>query len=234
MAGATAAAILGQGTIEQRRLLQMAERSRRERPDRFSPYVEAGISMVRACTVDGGITQAVSEGRRAVTIAEAEADDVLVASLAGYAQALYFAGAADEAWDAALRAVQHPEAERRPTAHALARSTLALVALENEQRVLARGHAEKSKSIIGRVRSSRSWIGANAAAALASVFMAEGRLVEAERELVHAEHFFKDEVATVHHAWVLLLLAHVRCRRGKLADARVAMVSGRRRTRGAS
>ena len=227
MAGATAAAILGQGTIEQRRLLQMAERSRRERPISFSPYVDAGISMVRACTVDGGITEAVSEGERAVAIAEAAADDVLVAALAGYAQALYFAGAADEAWDAALRAVQHPEAERTPTAHALARSTLALVALENEQRVLARGHGEKAKSIIGRVRSSRSWIGANASAALASVFMVEGRLVEAEREFVHAEHFFSDEVATVHHVWALLLLARVRCRRGKLADARVALSSGR-------
>ena len=37
MAGATGAALLGRRTIEQRRLLQMAERSRRERPDRFTP-----------------------------------------------------------------------------------------------------------------------------------------------------------------------------------------------------
>ena len=146
-------------------------------------------------------------------------------SLAGYAQALYFAAAADKAWDAALRAVQHPEAERQPTAHTLARSTLALVALEQEQRALARGHAEKAKAVVGRVRSSRSWIGANAAAALASVFVAEGRLVEAEREFVRAEHFFRDEVATVHHVWALLLLARVRCRRGKLADARAALDS---------
>jgi LuxR family transcriptional regulator, maltose regulon positive regulatory protein len=225
MAGATAALILGRATIEQRRLLQTAERGRRERPDRFTPYVDAGIGMVRAAGVEGGVTAAVSEGRRAVAIAEAEADDVLVASLAGCAQALYFAAAADEARDAALRAVEHPEAERRPTAHALARSTLALVALEQEQRLLARGHAEKAKAVIGRVRSSRSWIGANAAAALGSVLMAEGRLVEAERELVHAERFFRDEVATAHHVWALLLLARVRCRRGKLGDARAALDS---------
>ncbi len=181
--------------------------------------------MVRAASIDGPITDAVSEGNRAVALAEDAADDVLVASLAGAAQALYFAGANEEAWYAALRAVQHPEAERRPTAHALARSTLALVALEQAQRGLARGHAEKAKAIIGRVRSSRSWIGANASAALASVFMDEGRLVEAEREFVHAEHFFRDEVATVHHVWALLLLTRVRCRRGKLAGARAALDS---------
>ena len=179
--------------------------------------------MVRAASVDGGVPAAVAEGRRAVAIAEIHADDVLVASLAGLAQALYFAVDPDGAWDAALRAVQHPEAERRPTAHALARSTLALVAVEQARGVLARGHAEKAKAVIGRVRSSRSWIGANAAAALASVLMAEGRLVEAEREFVHAEHFFRDEVATVHHVWALLLLARVRCRRGKLSEARTAL-----------
>ena len=219
MAGATAALILGHGTIEKRRLLQIAERARRERPERFTPYVDAGIGMVRAASMDGGVAYAVSEGQRAVAIAEAHADDVLVASLAGHAQALYFAGFPGQAWDSALRAVQHPEAERRPTAHALARSTLALVTLEQGRLLLARGHAEKAKSIIGRVRSSRSWIGANASAALASVFVAEGRLVEAEREFVHAEHLFRDEVPTVHHAWALLLLARVRCRRGRLADA---------------
>ena len=223
MAGATAALMLGGGTIEQRRLLQMAERGRRERPERFSPYVDAGIDTVRATSIDGGVTAAVSEGRRAVAIAEAQAENLLVASLAGYAQALYFAAASADAWEASLRAVQHPEAERRPTAHALARSTLALVALEHDQRTLARGQAEAAKAITSRVRSSRSWVGANASAALASVLMAEGRLVEAEREFVHAEHFFRDEVATVHHVWALLLLVRVRCRRGKLADARAVL-----------
>ena len=181
--------------------------------------------MVRASSIEGGVAHAVSEGQRAVAIAEAHADDVLVASLAGFAQALYFAGSPDEAWDAALRAVQHPEAERRPTAHALARSTLALVALEQGRLALARGHAEKAKSIIGRVRSSRSWIGANASAALGSVFMTEGHLVEAERELVQAEHLFRDEVATADHVWALLLVARVRCRRGKLADSRATLAS---------
>ncbi len=84
---------------------------------------------------------------------------------------------------------------------------------------LARAHAEKAKAIIGGVGSSRSWLGANASAALGSVLDAEGNLVDAERELAYAEHFFRDEVATVHHAWLLVLLARIRCQRGRLEEA---------------
>ncbi len=47
-----------------------------------------------------------------------------------YARALYFAGDLDEAWQAALRVLEHPDAERRAPSHAVARSTLALVAVE--------------------------------------------------------------------------------------------------------
>ena len=49
-------------------------------------------------------------GRRAVDLAERGADDVLVAALATLAHALYFAGELDEAWTAALRAVERPDA----------------------------------------------------------------------------------------------------------------------------
>jgi LuxR family maltose regulon positive regulatory protein len=49
--------------------------------------------------------------------------------------------------------------------------------------------------------------------------VAEGKLVEAERELAYAAQFFRDEVPTVHHAWVLALIAQVSCRRGRLDAA---------------
>ena len=55
----------------------------------------------------------------------------------------------------------------------------------------------------------------------------KGDLSEAERELASAEHFFRDEVATVHHVWLLLLLARVRCRRGRLGDAEATLRSAR-------
>src|SRR5262249_22618660 len=48
VAAATAAAMTGGLTIEQRRFLGLAEAARMRRPERFTPYVEAGIAMVRA------------------------------------------------------------------------------------------------------------------------------------------------------------------------------------------
>ena len=42
---------------------------------RFTPYVDAGIKMVRAFTFDEGVEASVEDGRRAVEIAEREADE---------------------------------------------------------------------------------------------------------------------------------------------------------------
>jgi len=225
MAAATAGGLVGNGAIEQRRLLQVARRAQRERPQCYTPYVDAGVRMVRAFTIDGGVSSAVLEGRRAVDIAEECVDDVLVAALAGLSRALYFAGEVVEAEATAFRAVEHPEAERRPTAQAVARATLTFLALDEGHLAAARAHAAKARALIAGIRSSRSWVGANASAALGAVLSAEGKLAEAERELMYAEHFFRDEVPTVHHAWLLLLIARVRCRRGRLADGEAALAS---------
>ena len=126
-----------------------------------------------------------------------------------------------------MHAVEHPDAERRAPGHAFARSTLALVAVDRGQLAAARAHAEEAKAIVGRVGSSRSWLGANASAALGAVLSAEGYLAEAERELAYAEHFFRDEVETAQHAWLLALLARVRCRRGRLEEASATLASAR-------
>ena len=219
MAAATAIGLLGRDRLEQRRFLTLAGRAATECPERFTPYVDAGMAMVRAFTLEGGIAAAVAEGGRAIATARSGADDVLVGSLAAYSHALYFAGENDLSWTFALEAAQHPEAERRITAHALARATMGLIALERGLPNLARNHAQKAKSLLGRIHSSRSWLGAVASAALASVLIVEGKLGDAERELAHAEHLFEDEVATPHHAWVLLLMARMRCQRGRLEDA---------------
>ena len=80
---------------------------------------------------------------------------------------------------------------------------------------------------MGRIGTSRSWLGANAAAALGTVLAAEGKFVEAEHELATAERFFADEVATVHHTWLLVLLARVRLRRGRLDEAEPVLRSAR-------
>ena len=72
---------------------------------------------------------------------------------------------------------------------------------------------------MGTVGNSRSWLGANAAVATGIVFREEGDHAAAERHFAQAERFFRDDVPTVHHAWLLLLLALTRSRRGRLDDA---------------
>lgn len=216
-AGATAAAALGRRGLERRRLLHLADRARVEHPERWTPYAEAVTAMVRASMVDGDVEGAVSAGRRAVALSAAE-DEVAVAALAGYAGALYLAGAIDEAWAAASQAIEHPGAEQRPGT-TLARSTLALIAVDRGWLDTARGQVEAAKATAGRLGVARTWIGANVTVALGVLLTAEGKLGDAERELSGAEQFFRDDVASLHHAWLLVLLARVRCRRGRLDAA---------------
>jgi LuxR family maltose regulon positive regulatory protein len=232
VAAAICALITDHKEIELRRLLALLDRARRERPDRVTPYVEAWAETVCAGSVGRDVGEAVEAGRRAVEIASDEADDVLVAALAGYARALYFAGEPELAWTVAVEAVQHPDAGRRPPSHAIARATLSLAAVDLGRLEPAHVHAEKAKSIVGAAGSSRSWLGANAAAALAAVLLAEGRLVDSERELSYAERFFRDEIETVQHVWALALLARVRCRRGRLEEAGTALASAQAATSG--
>jgi ATP/maltotriose-dependent transcriptional regulator MalT len=226
-AAAAAAMLVGGCTIERRRLLNLAEGASNDRPERADAYVETGARLVRAATIDGGVTQAVLDGRRAVALAEAEAPEILTGALAAYARALFFAGELETAWAVAMRTLEHPGIEQHVPSLVVARSTLALVAIERGRLESARGHAENARGAVGRIGSSRSWLGANASAALGSVLAAEGSLVEADRELASAERFFRDEVATVHHTWLLLLLARVRLRRGRLAAAEKALRSAR-------
>jgi LuxR family maltose regulon positive regulatory protein len=190
-----------------------------------SPYVAGIAAMLRALTLEGGVSQAVPEGRKAVEAARSGVDDLSVSARAGLAYALFFAGELDEPWALALEAVELPEVEHRPPGHALARVVLALVATARGQRDTARLHAETARTIIGGIGSSRSWLGAQAAAALGVVNADEGNLSEAEPQLAQAEHFFRDEVAAVQHTWLLLLLARVRCRRGRLEEAEKTMRS---------
>jgi LuxR family transcriptional regulator, maltose regulon positive regulatory protein len=146
-------------------------------------------------------------------------------ALAACARALFFAGELDEAWEVAVRALEQPAIERAVPSLVVARSTLALIALERGRLASARVHAEKAKAAVGRIGTSRSWLGANASAALGGLLAADGSLADAERELASAGRFFADEVATVHHTWLLVLLARARLRRGRLAEAEATLRS---------
>ena len=93
---------------------------------------------MRAVTIDGGVRRAVLDGRRAVALAEAGANEILTAALAAYARALFFAGELDEASAVATRALEHPAIERAVPSLVVARSTLALVAIERGRLASAR------------------------------------------------------------------------------------------------
>lgn len=225
-AAAAAAMILGDHELERRRYLRLAEHSI-EAGGTPAPYLEAAIAMVIAASVGGDTGEAVRAGRKAVEIAEQEIDELVMASLGGLARALYLAGDVDGAERMAQRALAHPEALIRVPGRALALSTLALVSVEHGRLDLARRHVEQARAIVGRVGNSRSWLGANVAVALGSLLAAEGDFGAAEHELASAERFYRDEVASVQHTWLLVLLAQVRCRRGRLNDATAALGSAR-------
>jgi LuxR family transcriptional regulator, maltose regulon positive regulatory protein len=216
---ATAALLVGRMTRERRRFVRLAEHARRQNPERFGVYEECVTAMLRAAGLDGGVGDAVVEGYRAVELAQRSVDDTLVAALSSLARALYFAGDLDAARSAASRAVEHPDTARRAPAVTVAHAVLALIAADRGRAASAREHAEAARALVGRITSSRSWLGSTVAEAVGAVLAAEGDLAAAEREFSYAERFLEDEVATVPHARLLVRLAGIRCRRGRLDDA---------------
>ncbi len=223
-AGAAMAVVLySGGAIELRRFLRLVGQAHEDDPDWSASYGENWALVARALTIEGGVGQAVLDGRRALKLAQTGSDEVLTGALVALSQALYFAGDLGEAWGLALQVIGHPDIDRRAPSATLAHTTLALVALERGQVAAARWHAEKAKAAVGRIDTNRSWLGANASAAFGAVLGAEGNLVEAEHELVTAEHLFRDEVASLHQGWNLVCLARVRVRRGRLDEAEATL-----------
>ena len=216
---ATAALLVGRMTRERRRFLRLADRAKAKHPERFGAYEECVSAMVRTAGLDDGVSEAVVEGYRAVELAQRGVDETLVAALAALARALYFAGDLDGARSAAARALEHPDTARRAPGVAVAHAVIALVAADRGRLATARDHAEAARALVGRITSSRSWLGSTVAEALGAVLAGEGDLAGAEREFSSAERHLDDDVATVPHARVLVRLAEIRCRRGRLDEA---------------
>jgi LuxR family maltose regulon positive regulatory protein len=211
--------LLGGSTMEMRRFLALTDRGRGEARSERDAYVETAVCLVRAATLEGGVDRAARDGHRAVELARAGSPGILTAALAARARAAFFAGDAQEASITALEALAHPEITQATPSLVVAHATCAFAAVQRGRLASAHGHAEKARIAVGQIGSGRSWLGANAAAALGVVHAAEGNLAEADRELGVAEHFFRDEVPTLHHAWLLALLARVRIGRGRLDEA---------------
>ena len=220
---AISATIVSGGTMERRRYLGYVDQARADRPEVSNGYVESAERIVRALSMEGGVSGAVDDGRRAVELTEAGLDELVTGALCGCARALYFAGELAEARAVALRVLEHPDISHRVPSLIHAQATLALVAAGEQRLSLARAHAEHARNAAGHLGTSRSWLGAHVSAAMGVVLAAEEELTEADRELATAERFFRDEVPTVHHAWLLVLIAGVRTRRGRLEKAAKAL-----------
>ena len=222
-AAAVATVLLTGGvTTGLRRFLQLAQRS-----GRSDPYVGNWMLVARALALDGGVRQAVQDGRDAVELAQAGTDQALTGALAACARALFFAGDLDEARALATRVLEHPDLEQRPPSFVHAHATLALVAVERGRLASARSHAEKARAVAGRISATRSWLGANAAIAVGAVLAAEGHLAEAEHELATARRLLQEEAPDLHQAWLRLLLARVGVRRGRLDEAEAGLAAAR-------
>ena len=222
---ATAALLVGRMNRERRRFLRLGEaRHGARHPERFGRYEDCVTAMVRSAGLDGGVTEAVVEGYRAVELAQRGVDETLVAALAALARALYFAGDLDGARSAATRAIEHPDTARRAPGRrgGARRSSPSSPPIGVASPRLA-DHAEAARTIVGRITSSRSWLGSNVAEALGAVLAGKATWRGPSASSPSAERYLDDDVATVPHARILVRLADIRCRRGRLDEADEAL-----------
>ncbi len=217
---ATAAALLARPEVEIQRLLAVAERARRERPQLWSPYVEAVVEVTRAEMIErGDVGAAVEHARRAVAAARAGADVLSVGVLASLSQALFFAGDLDEARRIALQAIERPDAPDVPDGYVGCLGLLALIDAEQERAESAEDWGRQATSVARHRFQTNSWVVSLAHLGLALACTALGRLDEAEREALLGERLRRSPQPTVGHAHALLVLAHVRVTRSRLGRA---------------
>ena len=219
-AGAAAAGLLARPEIEVRRLLAVSERSRRERPQAWSPYVEAVVEFTRAEVIERGDVGAAAEhARRAVAAARAGADVLSVGALATLSQALFFAGDLDESRRIAAQAIERPDAPDSNNGFVGSLGLLALVDAEQGRNDAAERSAREAIGFAREHFEADSWLVSLAHLGLALACAATGRLDEAEREALRGERLRRSAQPTVGHAHALLVLAQVRVARSRLTSA---------------
>ena len=219
-AGAFASALLARPEVDVQRLLAVAERARRARPELWLPYVEAVVEVTRAMAIErGDVGAAVEHARGAVAAARAGADVLTVGVLAILAHALFFAGELEEARRIAVQAVERPDAADRPEGYVVSLGLLALLDAEQGRTEGAEAWARQAISFARNRFHADSWRVSLAHLGLALACTATGRLDEAEREALRGERLRRAPQPTVGHAHALLVLAQVRVARSRLERA---------------
>ena len=217
---AFAASMLARPEVETQRLLAVAERARRERPQLWTPYAEAVVEVTRAQVIERGhVGAAVEHARRAVAAARAGADMLSVGVLASLAQALFFAGELDETRRIAVQAVERLDAPDVPDGYVGSLGLLALVDAEQGRAESAEAWAHQAISYARKRFQADLWTASLAHLGLALACTAVGRLDEAEREALRGERLRRPPQPTVGHAHALLILAQVRIARSRLTLA---------------
>ena len=219
-AAAVAASLLSAPEVEVQQLLAVADRARRERPELWLPYLEAGVEAARSQVIEGGdVGAAVGHGRRAVAAAQEGADVLSVSALSCLAQALFFAGELDEMRQVAMRTVERPDAPDVPDGYVGTLGLLALVDADQGRTESAEAWARQALAFARQHFQADSWVASLAHLGLALACVATGRLDEAEREALRGERLRRSPQPTVGHTHALLVLAEVRLARSRLARA---------------
>jgi LuxR family maltose regulon positive regulatory protein len=217
---AAAAAALARPEVELERLLAVAERARHQRPQLWSPYVEAAVEVTRAEAIQrGDVAAAVEHARRAVAAARAGADVLTVGVLASLSHALFFAGELDQSRRIAVDAVERPDAPDVPDGYVGALGLLALIDAEQGRSESAEAWARQGIAFAHERFQADSWVASLAHLGLALVCASTGRLDEAEREALRGERLRRSAQPTVGHAHALIVLAQVRIARSRLSRA---------------
>lgn len=209
----------GRPTHERRRYVSAAERARAEHPTEWLPYHETGLGLVRLHWIQDSLEVTIVHGRTLLAVAREHAPEVVVSAIAGLAYALYHAGALDEAKGLAQEVIARPDV--RANTHGLVQALALLGLVETETGLVEAGEARAREAVAFAEEVGIDTVASGGAArvALAVALAAQGTLAEAEREARAGEAARYESEPELCHLHALLVLADVRTRRGRFAEA---------------
>jgi ATP/maltotriose-dependent transcriptional regulator MalT len=213
IAAAIAAGFLGRPAHVRHRFIRLAERARDERPERWTPYCEAGLGLAVTAWIEGDVAAAAERGRGTVEAArDVPASAVPALGCLGFA--LFLGGEHEEAARFAQEAVDRPEAPARPHGLVLALATLSLVDSDAGRSEAAESLAREALAAAAEAGVEHTASGGAAHVALAEALAGRGRLRQAEREAATGERLRRQPWPEAAHLHALVVLAGIRVRRG--------------------
>jgi LuxR family maltose regulon positive regulatory protein len=208
-------------------MLNRAERAREQHPEQWSGYHEAARVLLAALYGDDDVALTVERSVRAVELARADADTLVVPAMAVLAWSRLLAGEDDAALELARATEVHPDADRRPFGVVAALAVQAVVAAERENAVVAERLAGRALFEAARAGVLESTAAGCAHFAAALGALADGRPVDAERALHRAQTIEAAIDGGAMHAWVLATFARTLAARGRTRRAGLALEEAR-------